>query len=253
MANVILTTRSMFPSARAIRDSLEELTGRRIFLTEAPKRNHRVILRWGSSLKVADDADLINCENVVATCANKGLFSSLLDGSDIPHPSFFRREPAAGEFPILVRTTLTGFGGAGIIPCRNLDEWRAYANHYWTHYEPLQSEFRVHVAGGTILKVFRKIAANEEAEQDEFKIRNLHRGYRFSLVDFSGKRKMVDFITNLWEKLGFGNGVCAFDIGWMSRGEYFVLEGNSAPGLSENDDTLRKYVEYFTSYVEKRL
>jgi hypothetical protein len=243
MRRFILTNPNLFPSARCIRDSIEVLTGEHIVITTEPTKRD-VVLRWGTTMITYGKDAKVNTARIVSICSNKILFSRSLEGTDVWTPQFCNRTPIDSEYPILVRTTLTGFGGVGIIPCRNAAEYAQHTGRMWTRYFDLASEFRVHVAGGEILRVFKKI--NEGADTDNIKIRNMHRGWKFSIVEnFSNMEVLKLEISRLWDILNFEGGICAFDLGWSkTKHRYLVLEGNSAPGVSENDNTLECYVRH---------
>lgn len=249
MVKAILTNRNLYPSARALRNALQEICGERIVLANEPRPFHTVVVRWGTTAHPLEEEPVVNSIELISTCSNKLRFSDALQNSGLLYPEFKRERPADGDFPILVRRTMSGFGGAGIVPCRNIEEWEPNRGHYWTRYMNINSEFRIHVLGGKIARVFKKVLNDGVAIDEEFKIRNLHRGYRFSLIDHTSKPVMKALVEKLWGHLGFENGMCAFDVGWINGAGYFVIEGNSAPGLSENNTTCLMYAEYIKSLL----
>jgi hypothetical protein len=85
--------------------------------------------------------------------------------------------------------------------------------------------------GGEPIKIFRKVWTLE-CEEPECKIRS-NNNYHFSLVEQKEGRftKLYELISRLNGAVGTNN-FYALDIGLTEQG-YFIIEGNSAPGLNE--------------------
>lgn len=240
----LLTTRSMFPSANLLRNDLEAALNRTIYITTRPARN--IVLRWGCSADVGYPVD-INTPGIINLASNKLAWSRRLSENGIFTPLYSTEEPSATDYPIIVRTTLSGFGGAGIHVCENAEQWRHFAEHYWTRFIKISSEFRVHVLGGTIVRLFRKVRETGEPEE-QFPIRNLQRGYSFKLSSLDTKQKLVSLVGTLLTVIGATEKtMLALDVGWTDRGWLF-LEGNSAPAMA-NENTRKLYVEHILKFL----
>lgn len=227
---MILTHPYCFPSARILRDSIQAKTGRKILITKYPERIRRLTLRYGNSSPVNCKDTEFNSPEFINLASNKKLFSDFLLKRGFYCPEFRRDTPT--EFPIIIRTTLTGTGGQGIIVCRNLEEFRNNwgSNYWWTSFIHTSSEYRIHILGGVIKKIQKKIGEDRE----EFPIRNMDRGYHFSVREnLDAFPKTQTLITELNKHL-LGR-FYSLDVGMDSDGEkLFIFEANSASGLNEN-------------------
>lgn len=245
----ILCNSRIFPSAKAIRDEIFNLTGRKLFIVDSPEKTNRILLRWGNSetsSNIVADTDL-NPRNLIQIAANKLSFSKRMQEADIPSPVYHSQQMPT-IFPVLIRQTLHGFGGEGIVVCRDGNDFRHNWRNgfYWTPFMKVSSEFRVHCAGGKVLRVFKKLR-EEGMGEEEVPIRNLHRGYHFGLVENPLERmpNLKTFIEDLWNNLGIKTGFFAADVGWMSTAKkWMIFEINSAPGVTENENTCREYANY---------
>lgn len=235
---MILTTRQMFPSARALRALINP---RMLITTNPAKLRAGKHIRWGTT--AYSERETINPAVLVNVCASK-LETSFTFNGKVPTPIYTR---GVLDFPFIARTTMTSFGGRGIHVVRS--ETDIPNQPYWaTPFQKMQSELRVHVVGGVAKKAFKKIANGEE---EEYPIRNMSRGYHFSRIDVPPR--CAEFSLSVWSILQQGlnieHGFYAMDVGWISgrngnSGYYFLIELNSAPGITENDDTASIYANY---------
>jgi len=229
---MILTNRAEYPSARLLRDAIEKESGTYMLVTGFPERARGLKIRYGCSAPIERGRDTVfNSPEDIAVMVSKSRFSRLLREHDLPTPIFYQgRYPS--DFPVLIRESLSSFGGRGI---HVADNSRVFENLYrnafwWTTYIPTIFELRVHVLGGKIAKVFKKVS---ERPDELMPIRNITRGYHFSLVDNNKYPKVEALVKTIGEF--FKPAFYALDIGWDSRNkEYFIFEANSAPGLNEN-------------------
>jgi glutathione synthase/RimK-type ligase-like ATP-grasp enzyme len=244
----ILTDGYSFPSAMLLRDELVNLVGEKILVTNNPEtliKNKKALLliRYGNS----EDAHLdtyYNSRNFIYICSNKLETARMCETHGLNCVEFYQNENPT--FPCLIRTTLNSSGGKGIIFCNDVEtfltNWKLH--YYWTPFIHFKSEYRVHILGGEIAKIFRK-NRDENLEPEEFPIRNLHRGYHFSLCN----PEKFGELNNLLPKLNAIFGTKCFyglDIGWTGK-EYILIELNSAPGLNELTASL------YASYLAKEL
>lgn len=237
---MILTTRQMMPSARVLRSQLNP----RLLITTNPDRlRPGTHIRWGSTAHSPQPT--INPGTLVNVCASK-LETAYTFRDKVPTPVYTR---GVLDFPYIARTTMTSFGGRGIHVVRSEADI-PQVSHWSTPFQKMSSELRVHVVGGIAKKAFKKVRDSSEPEE-EFPIRNMSRGYHFSRIDVPPR--CAEFSLEVWrilqEELNIEHGFYAMDLGWVSRsngnpGYYFLIELNSAPGITENADTCAVYVDY---------
>ncbi len=236
----ILTHPSLSKSAKLLADALG------INISYHPIKTAPTI-RWGNSVgKYNNGETLLNHPDLIALCGNKERFSYLMDYFDIPHVHINSPGIIPENFPILIRRTLGGNSGEGIEICHSQEEFdELYTNNYWSYWYNFSFELGVHILGGQVMKVFRK----EKEEEEEYPIRNLTRGYSFHRKNPEKYKKLIPFCQNFFEKLGLQFG--RLDIGWDSENKtYRIIEANTAPGLSNNDNTLQMYVNFLKERIK---
>lgn len=233
----ILTNKNLLPAARALADALSRQSGKVWKVTTNPERKN-IRLNFGCG-KGGDD--LINQGSFVRLLSHKGRFSDFITSQNIFTPSFSRDIPKESDFPIIIRKSLSSFGGKGIIGVSNYEEYRKFIGEYWTTFYNIRSEFRVHVIGGRIIRVFKKVSREEE--ERAFPIRNAANGWHFSLVENLSKMpKLIELIEEVSEVFGTR---CYFaaDVGWVQNlHKWLLLECNTAPGMN-NSTTAELYAE----------
>lgn len=225
-------------TARDIRTQLEEKTGRRIYLRTTSHPRFPPIIRYGNHEGNYRNDTQYNSKEFVYGCCNKELTSLFLANNHINCPVFHSISVPADSvdvtYPCLVRTTMFGHGGQGIHIIHNIDEfnrvWRP--GYRWTPYVRLSSEYRVLVFDGVPFRIFKKVR-EDGLDNEELPIRNISKGYRFSLRELDKFPNMLEFINTKMNMLT--PGFYGLDIGKISDTEDFlVLELNSAPGLNPN-------------------
>jgi hypothetical protein len=238
----ILTNSASAPSARMLRNSLRELTGKKALVTSNPDRIKRTpFIRYGNSSPVSiwDDTDY-NSPNFIKISSNKLKFSKIMKENEIYSP-VYKRGLKDLTFPLLIRETLTSFGCKGIHVIKNQKEfdkiWRS--TFWWTEFRELSFELRVHILGGKIVRIFKK----QLEEPQEYPIRN-NSICHFSLKNPAKYPKLDDFINRLTSVKEVNEGkFYSIDIGWDARNKkYFVIELNTGSGLNEN--TAQAYAQY---------
>ena len=244
---MILTHRTSFPSAKLLRDALFQETGVRYLVTKHPDRIRRLHVRYGATGQVNCADTKFNSPRLINLVANKLRFSNTIKDK-FATPEFIRnREPYDYEFPIVIREIMQGFGGVGIIMCRDREAFdAAWKGSYWTRFVKTTQEFRVHVLGGELSRLFRKVRIRIDGvrpDEVEFPIRTGRSGdYRFSL--WSGGSVFPD-LTELVGQLHaeIGGHFYALDVGKLPDNQgWFIFEANSAPGLNRN--TASAYAKY---------
>jgi hypothetical protein len=238
----ILTNNSSFPSAKLLRNPLQDLTKRKVLVTSKPEKiTSYPFIRYGNSYPVNVEETDFNSPNFIQISSNKLKFSKAMEKNKIYSP-VYKKNTSELVFPLLIRETLTAFGCKGIHVIKNQKEfdkiWRS--NFYWTKYVPLEFELRVHVLGKKIARVFRK----NLNEKQEYPIRN-NAICHFSLKSVGKYPKLEQFIKTLTDIKEIGAGkFYSIDIGWDTvNKKYFVIELNTGSGLNENTaDLYAKYI-----------
>lgn len=236
---MILTSSAGIISAKILRDAIEEKTGVRLLVTKNPEKVKRLHIRYGNpSFTNCTDTDY-NSINFIKMAVNKKLFAEIIREDLLYDTPKFRKDyPYKDDYPVLIRETLFGYGGKGIIICENEDiffeNWGE--GKYWVRWTYTSSEYRLHVLGGNIVKAYRKSLDHEEPP---YPIRNMKNGWVFKKVNPTEEMKEIARI--IYEKTGgkfFG-----LDIGFQpSKNKYFIFEANSSPGLGPN--TAKCYADY---------
>lgn len=167
----------------------------------------------------------------ILLCSNKLTFSKLMEDHNIKSPIFYSGTPARGYFPVVVRKKIKSYGGNGIVVCKTpADYTDSEKGFFWTSFLPQTHEFRVHVLGGKIVKVFSK--SNSE-DNSEFPIRTSSNGYHYSLVDHTHMHGLKSFCKDIYLVMPDGSNMYSLDIGYNSESKrYTVFEANSASGLN---------------------
>jgi hypothetical protein len=238
----ILTNSSSFPSARLLRNPLQDLLRKKVAVTSDPNKiNSYPFIRYGNSypVNISEETDY-NSPNFIKFSSNKLKFSGIMERNKIYSP-IYKRSLGELVFPLLIRETLTSFGCKGIHVIKNQEEFDSIWNNrfYWTKYINLSFELRIHILGNEITRIFKK----KLNEPQEFPIRN-NSLCHFSLKIPGKYPKLFEFIKNLTSVEEVNNGkFYSIDIGWDTiNKKYFVIELNTGSGLNEN--TAENYADY---------
>lgn len=246
----ILSARGSLPSCKEIRDNIEELTGKHFFIVSEPG-NHNILFRYGNSLPVQGNDGGTNSAQFIQLAANKLLFSRFCQENDIYSPIYHTMEEEPTEFPVIIRTTLTGFGGRGIIKVNDLESYREQMRraYWWTKFIDCQFEIRVHLFGRNVNRIYKKMLV--EGDEQPLPIRNAENGYHFSLSSSPAESfpKAVAIAQRLGELFEtMGGTYSAIDMGYdRQTRNYFTFEANSAPGVNTINAT-----EY-AAFISERL
>ena len=242
----ILTNASSFPSAKLLRNPLQDLTKKKVLVTsQTEKINKYPFIRYGNSYPVKVEETDFNCPNFIQLSSNKLKFSRLMEKNKIYSP-VYKRTGTNLIFPMLIRETLTSFGCRGIHVIKNQEEfnkiWRG--EYFWTEYINLHFELRVHILGNKIVRIFKK----QLNEPQEYPIRN-NTLCHFSLKNPGKYPKLTEFIETLTNVKEVNQGkFYSIDIGWdFINKKYFVIELNTGSGLNENT------AEAYANYIYKNL
>lgn len=240
MRPYILAHKSVFSSAKELAQELE------LRVTSKPKEIPPLI-RWGNSEGNYKEDTNLNKRELISLSSRKLSFSDLMCQRGIPCIEYFRNK-SPECYPVVIRTILNGRGGAGIVICRNEKEFRPYQGSVWSYWYKFSYELGVHILGGQVVRVFKKIWPGDNEE--EFPLRNFERGYSFKLRNIEHYKLLPEAIQKFYAV--FPISMARLDIGWDSVGRvYRIIESNSAPGLSHNEATLDMYVEYIKSVLRR--
>jgi len=206
-------------------------------------RKQKTVINWGASLVPTTvlACRIINHPEKVLLASNKlRFFSFLSDVEDAPRIPDWTLDPleAASWLTndqakyVFARTNLTGHSGQGIVEYDNAEALaEAPAGVLYTKYIPKKLEYRVHVSRLHGVFSIQQKAMRLEAENPNFRIRNLANGFiykRENLGEISRdvSEQAVKAIAAL--NLDFG----AVDVIYNKRkNQAYVLEVNTAPGL----------------------
>jgi len=230
MKRIILTHKSNMPSARLLRDALEEITDKRILLSVNGQDHEEILIRYGNSTVFSNIKidTKFNDPDVIKLACNKLAFSNLMHQNNIPSPTFYFEERPE-NFPVLIRKTLCSFKGKGIVIINSSDEFddNFRDGYCWTPFINMEYELRVHLFDNKVIKIFKKVCLNQE---EKYPIRTSD-NYHFHKVDEGGNfKRLMEICEHVSEIMNAG--FIALDIGKLIGGGYIFLEANSAPGLN---------------------
>lgn len=241
----ILTRRSLNPSAVLL---ARDLDIRRYF----EPRDYPPVIRWGNSEGHWDNHSdsSKNLAEIIYTVSDKLRFSRAMELIKIPCVEI--RQGMPERFPVVIRHSLSGSKGQGIeIYAPDEPGWddrkRNWQDMYWSYWRNFHNEYGVHFFNGKILKIFKKIP-REGIVEEKFPIKNMDRGYRFSLVSGENLPKLHELVEGFCDTFGMTFG--RLDVGWNPEiKKYEIIEANSAPGIAQNENTLKAYVQAFKEYL----
>lgn len=140
---------------------------------------------------------------------------------------------------VVARTKLTGHSGEGIVIARGDDELPTAP--LYVEYVPKKEEYRVHVFNGEVIDVQRKMRKRDVPDgQVNWQVRNLSGGFVYGREGVALREEAQHLAVDAVLALGLDFG--AVDIIYNERRDaYYVLEVNTAPGLTGT--TLERYVD----------
>lgn len=215
-----------------------------------PRVNH-LIINWGNSHAtnwMPHDLSRLTISNhpsAVAIASNKLKTFQCLEREYLPIPDRCITKECAAEYiaegkTIYCRTKLTGHSGEGLTIARTVEE--LVEAPLYTVGIPIRGEYRVHVFGDKVIDVTKKRRRTTEQEAGSVNelVRNLAGGWVFCHNNITCPDGLHDLTIKAIDTLGLDFG--AVDIIEESHaGKLYVLEVNSAPGLS-SPTTLNAYV-----------
>ena len=156
-----------------LRDKICEITGTKIIVTKNPENINGSFIRYGYSAEVECEDTKHNSAKFIRLASNKYAFSDLIRQHGFYTPEFIQ-DIRKVIFPCLIRHTLRSYDGRGIVICQNKKEFDANWDEesFWTPFVKTDFELRVHVLGGEVRKIYKKVK-KDELPEDKFPIRNL--------------------------------------------------------------------------------
>lgn len=210
----------------------------------------KALINWGSG-KLPDQAmaceKILNHPNAIINASNKLKSFELFQEAGVTIPPFFTDYGDAEDWMIdndgavVCRTVLNGHSGAGIVIADTVDE--LVAAPLYTAYIKKQEEYRYHVFMGQVVDIQRK-ARKRDVPDDavNWQVRNLDGGFIFAREGVVASPVASEEAVKAVAALGLDFG--AVDLIYNAREDkYYVLEVNTAPGLSGT--TLDGYKQRF--------
>jgi len=215
-------------------------------------RPDKTVINWGAST-VPDNvaaATLLNAPSNVGAMSNKNTFFDLLSIGDARLPEHTTQSQTASQWlrsgdKVVERHVLNGHSGAGIRIVENGLDLRTAP--LYTKYVPKKYEYRVHFGGGEIIDVQRKIR-DPNREPTDWTVRNHQNGFIYvrNGVREAMPHDVLEQATIAFRESGLDFG--AVDVIYnQSRAEAYVLEINTAPGLT--GETVNSYANYFRQFL----
>ena len=258
---MILTNKSSFPSAKLLRDAICKEFGwnnKHILVTKDPYKVIKLHLRYGNSLATnnRNRHRIINTKQFIKMCSDKKyLAKALKEQVAVSSPQFNQLNqnlPSKEQFPFLIRQSLRSSSSKGIFIFQEYEAFlealiagKIKYSWYWTPYFNFIEEYRVHVLGGQIAKVFRK-NLDEEKEQGDIFIRNNDNSHFYRLKLEKTPKSVIKLVENFHSFMLTQSSkpvyFTALDIGIQENNKAVFIEANSAPGL--NESTAELYAKY---------
>lgn len=213
-------------------------------------RADKTVINWGSSSLPDQVAacNILNKPENIRNASNKLKSFELFQEAGVSIPPFFKTKEAAREYleanngsSMVCRTILNGHSGAGIVISDSADA--LVDAHLYTAYVKKTQEYRYHVFMGKVVDIQRKARkADVPDDQVNWKVRNLDGGFIFAREGVVESEQASGNAIMAVEALGLDFG--AVDLIYNQREDkYYVLECNTAPGLSGS--TLEGYAKRF--------
>ncbi len=251
----ILSHPRLTKSAKPLANRISELVGEQILVKiDADGKflaSNNCIIRYGNSSLSAWITTKYNDSELIKLVGNKLRLSEFLnaENDDEKFNNVILKLGVPDRFPVVVRTELNRGGGIGIDIAENLEQYNLIRNNWWSYWYNFKFELGVHILGGEIKRVFKKVR-DDELEEEKYPIRNTQRGYSFRLKD-NWKEKYIGlekFVAQLYKEIPIQ--FARLDIGYEKEtGGYRLIEINSAPDLSQNKNTLNLYAEFLAKKI----
>lgn len=209
------------------------------------------VINWGSSqhFQVPLHSSLVNASDMVAIAANKLGTFEVLSNNGVQTVEWTANQAIAqswanNDCTVVVRQKLTGHSGDGILIVE--PHGQVPAAPLYTKYVFKEKEFRVHVVLGNAIDTQRKIK-DPAREVKTWKVRSHDNGFIYVREGISPDAARDTLAVAAVGALALDFG--AVDIIQDKKGKYYVLEVNTAPGIT--GQTVTNYAKAFRDGVAK--
>jgi hypothetical protein len=192
------------------------------------------LIRWGSRADAWRDNQgelrVLNSAASIERASHKLESLELLRDRDIPVPDFDMNAEALVEragYPILGRR-FQHARATDVVLCLQRRDFRRRPRDYYVAYIPTNREYRLHVAGGEVIRVQGKYLDNVEDYLPW--VRNFATGHRFRAPSRRLHNARLKSAVGAVEALGLDFG--AVDLIVADDGSHYVLEVNTSPACS---------------------
>ena len=220
------------------------ITGRRLAralgMRATTTWNPNIRIRWGNSGGNPIGA-CINQAEAIRIAAHGIHALEVLRDAGIPTIPVYRTVDDIQEYPVYSRR-INHRAGKDIVICKTYQEAIENRQRFFTGYVETEREFRVHVFGGKILKMFRKVPRIPTPTDQ---IRSSFTGWGYSRVNLDNYKSGQAIAIEAVRALGLIFG--GVDLGRTPEKTWVVFEVNTAPGL--NAPTLDLYVNEFKEWL----
>jgi glutathione synthase/RimK-type ligase-like ATP-grasp enzyme len=213
---------------------------------------NKTVINWGASELPAEvlKCKVINHPDHVARASNKLSAFAAMGFRNVPIVPYtpdlnVAQEWIQGGSAVVCRTITRGSGGRGIEVAETLDQ--LVNAPLYTRYVKKESEWRIHIVGGGVSDIQRKVRDNRVPDdQVDWRIRNHDRGFIFQRHDINPPVQVVSAAAEAVAALELDFG--AVDVIYNAHYQQaYVLEVNCAPGLEGT--TLENYINSFRRAV----
>ena len=194
------------------------------------------IINWGASELPVTGCRVLNKPDRVVLASDKVRFFQELNNHDSINTVPWTTNRAQAVLwiqdgkTVVCRTLTRANSGRGIVIATSESE--LVSAPLYTQYVPKRDEYRVHVVGGRAIDIQRKMRSSEVPDESvNWQIRNHSNGFIFGRENVSLPSTAIESAVNVVDALGLDFG--AVDMIYNERRDmYYVLEVNTAPGLT---------------------
>lgn len=205
------------------------------------------VVRWGNRMSPGSDAFMrvLNPAAAIERASHKLMSLEILREEGVPVPDFDTDPEALVEragYPILGRN-IQHARATDVVLCLQRRDFRRRPRDYYVAYIPTNREYRLHVAGGKVIRVQGKYL---DVREDYLPwVRNYGTGHRFRAPSRRLHNARLDSAVGAVEALGLDFG--AVDLIVADSGAHYVLEVNTSPSCSPR--TGAAYVSAFAQML----
>lgn len=218
------------PTGRVLAEALNMEHGRMLLGENRLPRGG--LIRWGNRAAPSVDipARVLNSAAAIEKASQKLLSLELLKEAGVPVPDFDTDPEALVEragYPILGRR-LQHARATDVVLCLQRRDFRRRPRDYYVAYIPTNREYRLHVAGGEVIRVQGKYL--DVPRDYEPWVRNFGTGHRFRAPRRRLHNARLNSAVAAVQALGLDFG--AVDLIVADSGAHYVLEVNTSPSCS---------------------